>query len=60
MLFRSTDEHAFAALGERAVRVFVGRADDPEVAGRTTEADYRLAGTAAVERFLALLADWAG
>jgi trehalose 6-phosphate phosphatase len=54
-----TDEHAFEALDGRAVRVFVGRAGDPEVAGRTTSADYALAGTDEVERFLGLLADWA-
>jgi trehalose 6-phosphate phosphatase len=54
-----TDEHAFEALEGRGLRVFVGRADDPEVAGRTTEADCALASTGEVERFLGLLADWA-
>lgn len=54
-----TDEHAFEALGGRALRVFVGRPDDPEVAGRTTAADYALTGTDEVERFLGLLAEWA-
>ena len=54
-----TDEHAFEALDGRGLRVFVGRADDPEVAGRGTSADYALASTGEVERFLGLLADWA-
>ena len=54
-----TDEHAFEALAGRGLRVFVGEANDPEVAGRTTAADYRLNSTDEVERFLGLLAVWA-
>jgi len=55
-----TDEDAFEALAGRGLRVFVGRADDPEVAGRTTAADYALASVDEVEQFLGLLAGWAG
>jgi trehalose 6-phosphate phosphatase len=51
-----TDEHAFQALATRGVGVFVGRADDPEVAGRTTSADYVLHTFEEVERFLHTLA----
>jgi trehalose 6-phosphate phosphatase len=51
-----TDEHAFQALATRGVGIFVGRADDPEVAGRTTSADYVLHTFEEVERFLHTLA----
>jgi trehalose 6-phosphate phosphatase len=51
-----TDEDAFEALKGRGVGIFVGRADDPEVAGRTTSADYVLNTTQEVERFLDTLA----
>ena len=51
-----TDEHAFEALATRGIGVFVGRADDPEVAGRTTAADYVLHDVQEVERFLDTLA----
>ena len=51
-----TDEHAFAALGGRGIGIFVGRADDPEVAGRTTDADFILNSMADVEQFLGSLA----
>ena len=54
-----TDEHAFGALEEitpKGIGVFVGRADDPEVAGRTTSADYVLHTFEEVERFLDTLA----
>ena len=54
-----TDEHAFEALAgasPRGIGVFVGRADDPEVAGRTTSADYILHTIGEVERFLDTLA----
>jgi trehalose 6-phosphate phosphatase len=51
-----TDEHAFEALAMRGIGVFVGRADDPEVAGRTTSADYALRSVEEVERFLDTLA----
>ena len=47
-----TDEDAFRALSGRGVGIFVGRADDPEVAGRTTSADYVLNTMPEVERFL--------
>jgi trehalose 6-phosphate phosphatase len=51
-----TDEDAFEALANRGLGVFVGRAGDPEIAGRTTSADYVLDGVAEVEVFL----DWLG
>ena len=47
-----TDEHAFRALAGRGVAIFVGAADDPEVAGRTTAADFVLGSVDDVERFL--------
>lgn len=54
-----TDEHAFEALQEtspKGIGIFVGRAEDPEVAGRTTSADYVLHTFEEVERFLDTLA----
>lgn len=51
-----TDEHAFAALGGRGIGIFVGQVDDPEVAGRTTEADFVLNSMSDVEQFLGSLA----
>jgi trehalose 6-phosphate phosphatase len=51
-----TDEHAFEALAGKGIGVFVGRADDPEVGGRTTAADFVLHSTEEVERFLNTLA----
>jgi trehalose 6-phosphate phosphatase len=51
-----TDEHAFEALSGRGIGIFVGRADDPEVGGRTTAADFVLDSTEEVERFLDTLA----
>ena len=51
-----TDEHAFEALARRGIGIFVGRADDPEVGGRTTSADYVLHDVPEVERFLDTLA----
>ncbi|MGH3089584.1 MAG: trehalose-phosphatase [Rubrobacteraceae bacterium] len=51
-----TDENAFRALKDRGVGVFVGVADDPELAGRTTAADYALDTVEEVERFLDALA----
>jgi trehalose 6-phosphate phosphatase len=54
-----TDEHAFEALNgasPRGIGIFVGRADDPEVAGRTTAADFVLDDVEEVERFLNALA----
>lgn len=47
-----TDEHAFGALDGRGIGVFVGHADDPEVEGRTTSADYVLYTVPEVEEFL--------
>ena len=51
-----TDEHAFEALAGRGIGIFVGNADDPEVVGRTTAADFVLDSTQEVERFLDTLA----
>ncbi len=51
-----TDEHAFEALSGRGIGIFVGDADDPEVAGRATAADFVLSSTQQVERFLDTLA----
>jgi trehalose 6-phosphate phosphatase len=51
-----TDEHAFEALAGRGIGIFVGAADDPELAGRTTAADYVLHDVQEVERFLDKLA----
>jgi trehalose 6-phosphate phosphatase len=51
-----TDEHAFEALATKGIGIFVGRADDPEVAGRTTCADYALYTVEEVEQFLNALA----
>jgi trehalose 6-phosphate phosphatase len=51
-----TDEHAFEALAPRGIGVFVGRADDPEVSGRSTAAGYVLRSVEEVERFLDTLA----
>jgi trehalose 6-phosphate phosphatase len=54
-----TDEDAFEALAGRGIGVFVGRADDPEVAGLTTYADYALESIEEVETFLDGLERWA-
>jgi trehalose 6-phosphate phosphatase len=54
-----TDEDAFEALNEASpwgIGIFVGRVDDPEVAGRSTAADYVLDDVREVERFLNALA----
>ena len=51
-----TDEHAFEALVGRGIGIFVGGADDPEVAGRTTAADLMLHTIEEVEQFLKTLA----
>ena len=51
-----TDEHAFGALQNRGIGIFVGRFDDPEVAGRTTHADFVLNSMQDVEQFLDTLA----
>jgi trehalose 6-phosphate phosphatase len=47
-----TDEDAFEALADRGVGIFVGNADAPEVAGRTTAAQYALHTTEEVRQFL--------
>jgi trehalose 6-phosphate phosphatase len=47
-----TDEDAFEALADRGVGIFVGNADAPEVAGRTTAAEYALHTTEEVRQFL--------
>jgi trehalose 6-phosphate phosphatase len=47
-----TDEDAFESLEGRGIGIFVGRADDPEVAGRTTSADYVLYTIPEVEKVL--------
>ena len=51
-----TDEHAFEALKGRGIGVVVGNPDDPEIAGRTTAADFVLTSIQEVERFLRTLA----
>jgi trehalose-phosphatase len=51
-----TDEDAFAALAGRGIGVFVGRPNEPEVAGRGTAAEFVLDSTEEVERFLNTLA----
>ncbi len=51
-----TDEHAFEALDDRGLGIFVGEADDPELEGRTTSADYVLYTVPEVEQFLDKLA----
>jgi trehalose 6-phosphate phosphatase len=47
-----TDEDAFEALVGVGIGIFVGHADDPEVGGRTTAADFVLISTEEVEWFL--------
>jgi trehalose 6-phosphate phosphatase len=51
-----TDEDAFETLADRGIGIFVGSPDDPEVAGRTTAADYMLLSTEEVRQFLDTLA----
>ncbi len=51
-----TDEDAFEALADRGIGIFVGDPDDPEIAGRTTAADFVLHSIEEVERFLDRLA----
>ena len=47
---------AFEALEGRGIGIFVGHADDPELAGRSTSADYVLDEIEEVESFLNELA----
>jgi trehalose 6-phosphate phosphatase len=51
-----TDEHAFEALSGRGIGILVADPADPEIAGRTTGAEYVLGDTEEVERFLGSLA----
>src|SRR5437868_13530108 len=51
-----TDEDAFQALAGRGIGIFVGGAEDPETAGRTTAADYVPHTMGEVEEFLNKLA----
>lgn len=51
-----TDEDAFRALAGRRVGIIVANPDDPEVANRTTTADFVLRSTVEVEQFLNMLA----
>jgi trehalose 6-phosphate phosphatase len=51
-----TDEDAFEILAGRGVGIFVGSPDDPEVAERSTAADYILLSTEEVRQFLDTLA----
>jgi len=51
-----TDEHAFEALGDDGIGIFVGDVADPEREGHPTAADYLLRNPAEVEQFLARLA----
>jgi trehalose 6-phosphate phosphatase len=53
-----TDEDAFRALAGRGIGILVGDLADPELAGRTTWAEYRLQGIPEVQRFLDRLAGW--
>lgn len=53
-----TDGHAFAALQDRGIGLFVGTADDPEVADRHTDATFQLDSPAQVQRFFDHLAGW--
>jgi trehalose 6-phosphate phosphatase len=50
-----TDEDAFAALHGRGVGILVADPDDPELAGRDTQAEYVLRDTEEVARFLDML-----
>ncbi|MGO9904764.1 MAG: trehalose-phosphatase [Solirubrobacteraceae bacterium] len=47
-----TDKDAFAALRGRGIGILVADPDDPELAGRTTRAEYVLRDTREVELFL--------
>ena len=51
-----TDEHAFEALAGRGVGILVADAADPEVAGRTTAAEFVVRNPGEVQQLLDLLA----
>lgn len=51
-----TDEDAFRALTGRGVGIIVGHPDDPEMANRSTAADFVLESTVEVKQFLDTLA----
>jgi enoyl-CoA hydratase/carnithine racemase len=48
----TTDEDAFRSLSGHGIGIFVGSLDDPEVADRTTAADFILYSVDEVEQFL--------
>ncbi|MGA4692214.1 trehalose-phosphatase [Rhodococcus sp. AB351] len=50
-----TDEDAFRALRGRGIGILVGSPDDPEMAGRRTDAEFVLASVDDVEHFLSTL-----
>jgi trehalose-phosphatase len=50
-----TDEHAFQALAGRGLGILVAEADDPEVAGRTTAAEFVLRNPREVKQLLEVL-----
>ncbi|MEU5843600.1 trehalose-phosphatase [Rhodococcus sp. NPDC047139] len=50
-----TDEDAFRALRDRGIGILVGSPEDPEMAGRRTDAEFVLASVDEVERFLSTL-----
>ncbi|WP_241386942.1 trehalose-phosphatase [Rhodococcus sp. CH91] len=50
-----TDEDAFRALLGRGIGILVGSPDDPEMAGRRTDAEFVLGSVDEVERFLSAL-----
>ncbi len=51
-----TDEDAFRVLASRGIGIFVGRCDDPALAGRRTAASFVLDSTKEVQTFLDRLA----
>jgi trehalose-phosphatase len=53
-----TDEDAFRALAGRGIGILVADPADPEVAGRSTAAEYLLRDTEEVENLLDALARW--
>lgn len=51
-----TDEDAFRTLAGWGIAIIVARPGDPEVANRSTAAEFVLESTVEVERFLNMLA----